>query len=323
MTQPDPPTAELCIIICTHNRADRLQGTLDSLAALTSSRTWEVLFVDNASTDNTADVLAKADDLGGRLRVVHVARKGLGAARDAAWRMTEAPIIAFTDDDCYVAPDYVDQILEVFDQHKEIGVLGGRIMLYDPQDVRVTIDERDTAKTYPPRIFLRPGQLHGANLSFRRSALAAVDGLDPRLGAGSALKSSEDIDAATAVLWAGFEGRFDPRPVVHHHHGRKEADVPGIFASYDFGRGVLFAKYWIRPDTRWTYLRTWVASLWKVYDRETARRMRLEMQGALRFAAVQGGVWPILLRLMFLPLALGACTLWGLRAARNRVLGRG
>ncbi len=96
---------ELTIIICTRNRGSRLHMVLDALARIERKRTWEVLMIDNASTDNTADVLRQADNLGGRLRVARADRIGLGAARDFAWRLAKGDIIAFTDDDCYPASD--------------------------------------------------------------------------------------------------------------------------------------------------------------------------------------------------------------------------
>ena len=130
------------IIICTRNRAKSLGGTIKSLTQIKSGYEWEAILVDNASTDNTTQVFKENWDCGGRFRYLRVDQVGLGAARDAAWRQARGRIISFTDDDCYLAPDYVDRVVEAFTAHPEVGCVGGRILLYDPQDARVTIDER-------------------------------------------------------------------------------------------------------------------------------------------------------------------------------------
>jgi glycosyltransferase involved in cell wall biosynthesis len=249
--------AAVSIVICTRNRADRLQPMLEALARIESQHTWQVLIVDNASTDHTAQVLAKADDLGGRLRTIRVERIGLGAARDAAWRATTGDIVAFTDDDCYVAPDFVDELVSAFERRADTDLIGGRILLFDPSDARVTIDERGSPETIEPFAFIPSGALHGANLSFRRTVLERIGGFDPELGAGSHWRSGEDTDAVAKAVGTGTRAGYDPGPTIHHHHGRKEADVPRLNAGYDRGSGAYYAKFVLRRDSRSTYLRGW------------------------------------------------------------------
>ena len=166
-----------------------------------------------------------------------------------------------------MAEDYVDAVLAAFDGRPDVGVLGGRILLFDPDDARVTIDERDHPAEIAPRSFVEAGAVKGANLSFRREALQAIGGFDPELGAGTPFPC-EDIDAVASVLWAGYRGRYDPRPVVLHHHRRREPDVPRLRAGYDRGRGAYYAKFLLRPDCRRAYAAGWLqrdphASEWR------------------------------------------------------------
>jgi len=248
---------DLSIVICTRNRAGQLRGTLDSLMAMTTARSWEAILIDNASTDGTADVIRHASETEPRIRYFREERIGLGAARDRGWRETRSALISLTDDDCYVAEDYVDSILAAFDGRPDVGVLGGRILLFDPEDARVTIDERDHPVEIAPRSFVAAGALKGANLSFRREALEAIGGFDPELGAGTPFPC-EDLDAVAAVLWAGFKGRFDPRPLVLHHHRRRLPDIPRLKAGYDRGRGAYYAKFLLRPECRRAYVAGWL-----------------------------------------------------------------
>lgn len=244
------------IVICTRNRAASLPGTLQALAAIRSRHAWEVVIADNASSDATREIILAADDCGGRLHYHHVGRIGLGAARDDSWRVTRGAIVAFTDDDCYPEPDYVDALVEAFERNPDAGCIGGRIMLFNPSHARVTIDERDQPMRHTSRRFVDAGILHGANLAFRRETLEAIGGFDPMLGAGTPFPC-EDIDVVAAALWAGAAACFEPGPVVWHDHGRTDADLDRIFSGYDRGRGAYYAKYVLRRDTRRATLVGW------------------------------------------------------------------
>jgi glycosyltransferase involved in cell wall biosynthesis len=247
---------DLSFIVCTRNRCAKLPAILQRFATLKTRHAWEVLFVDNASTDATAEIIKTADDCGGRLRYLRVDRIGLGAARDAAWRQANGRIIAFTDDDCYPAEDYADALVEVYRQHPDAGCISGRVLLYDPTDAPMTINERTMPATIPPYHFIGTGMFQGANISFRRAVLEDIGGFDPEFGAGTPFPC-EDIDAVAAALWSGTTARYDPAPVIWHHHGRKHADLKPVVDGYDRGRGAYYAKFLLRPESRRAYLRGW------------------------------------------------------------------
>jgi glycosyltransferase involved in cell wall biosynthesis len=272
----------LSIVICTRNRADQLRGTLDSLIAMKTTRAWEAILIDNASTDGTAAEIRRASEMEPRIRYFREERIGLGAARDRGWREARSSLISLTDDDCYVAEDYVDAVIAAFEGRPDVGVLGGRILLFDPEDARVTIDERDYPVEIAPHSFVVAGAIKGANLSFRRGALEAIGGFDPELGAGT-LFPCEDIDAVAAVLWAGFKGRYDPRPLVLHHHRRREADVPRLRAGYDRGRGAYYAKFLLRPECRRAYVAGWLGEVRNNLNRAGLVRLFRELRSAAAY----------------------------------------
>jgi glycosyltransferase involved in cell wall biosynthesis len=280
-------TPLVSIVICTRNRASKLGPALDSMSRITSYFPWELIIVDNASTDHTADIIKRAAETDGRIRYLCVDRIGLGAGRDAAWRIARGAFVCFTDDDCYVMPDYVNQIVAVFEEFPEVGCVGGRIMLHDQSDARVTIDERSEAVGIAPRQFIAAGTLHGANLSFRRDALAAAGGFDPEFGAGTQFPA-EDIDAVAAVIWSGRPARYDPRPTVAHHHGRKEEAVPGLMKGYDAGRGAYLAKYMLRRDTRTAYAKAWLSGTLRSREPGHALAAAREIMAGARYAIRKG-----------------------------------
>ncbi len=313
MSSADP---DLSIVICTRDRAGQLRGTLDSLIAMKTDRRWEAILVDNGSTDGTADVIRRAAEAEPRIRYFREDRVGLGAARDRGWREARSALIALTDDDCYVAEDYVDAVLAAFDGRPDVGVLGGRILLFDPQDARVTIDERDYPVEIAPRSFVLAGAVKGANLSFRREALQAIGGFDPELGAGTPFPC-EDVDAVAAVLWAGFRGRYDPRPLVLHHHRRRLPDVPRLRAGYDRGRGAYYAKFLLRPECRRAYAAGWLREIRKHLNGAGLARLFREIRSAAAYLRARRKIVPLL---VLAPLALAAYCAAALAAAARACL---
>ena len=230
------------VVMCTRNRGDRLAAALDSIDRIELGGEWEFILVDNGSTDGTPDA-AKAFAARTRIRnfrcVVEPAA-GLSRARNRGVRESRGDLIAFTDDDCYAEPDWLRELTFPF-QFEKIGFCGGRILLFDPTDAPVTISWSDTPRTYPPNGFVNAGDIQGANMAFRREVLEKIGLFDPVFGAGAAY-AAEDLDALWAASRAGWHGLYWPKAVVHHHHGRKAADIESLMRGYMFGRGALVAK---------------------------------------------------------------------------------
>jgi GT2 family glycosyltransferase len=204
---------------------------------------WELIVVDNGSTDGTDAVLEEfSRSFGETLRVLHEPRLGLAHARNRGLSVASGEVVAFTDDDCYPARTWLARIHDCFAEHPALGFLGGQIRLYDDADLPLTILLVEDRMEYSPPSFIRPGAIQGANMAFRRRALEEIGGFDVRLGAGTAFPC-EDIDAVARVSSAGWHGAYDPRPLVFHHHGRRSPDeVRTLYRSYLRGAGAHYAK---------------------------------------------------------------------------------
>jgi GT2 family glycosyltransferase len=245
----------LSVIISTRNRVESLRRCVDALASVKTNHEWELIIVDNGSTDGTHQYLTSLPRQIGKARFTNIyyPKPGQAAALNAAIREANANILAFTDDDCYVAEDYIDAMISVFENRPDLGFIGGRILLYDPTDLKLTIDERNEFILFPPRTFLATGQVQGANMAFRRSTIERIGGFDEDF------KIAADIDISAAALWAGISGAHDPTPVVYHHHKRKtKAAGNAAIRRYDYSRGEYFAKYLKRADSRSLYLKGWI-----------------------------------------------------------------
>jgi hypothetical protein len=204
-----------------------------------------LIVVDNGSSDDTA---ATVREFAARacfpVRYVFEPKPGLGNARNSGVAMAGGAIVAFTDDDCYPAPDFLARIWPAFADHS-VGYITGRILLHDPTDERMTINESTKPLTFPAGSFIRSGAISGANLAFRRSVLVEIGGFDPLFGTGS-LFSAEDLDAAGRASSLGWQGEYRPEVVVSHHHGRKAADIPRLVKSYGIGIGAYHMKLLLR-----------------------------------------------------------------------------
>jgi glycosyltransferase involved in cell wall biosynthesis len=265
---------QLSVVICTRNRAAQLAESLRSLTSLQCPVPWELIIVDNGSIDETQDVLKSY--AGNLLKTVVEPQAGLARARNTGWRTSQGDIVAFTDDDCYPAGDFLFSIIRCFAEEPRLGFLGGRILLYDPQDYRITIQERSDRCDLRPGDFLRNGLIHGANFAFRRSALESVNGFDERFGAGALFSSAEDSDILARMLARGWKGAYDPRPVVYHHHRRRtELEALQLMEQYERGRGAYYLKCILDldPKLRALYLLRWCRAMLRQPWGTTAREL--------------------------------------------------
>ena len=131
----------ISLVISTRDRCEKLNLCLRKIRAIDTSLSWQLILVDNGSSDSTPDVLEEFARLASfPVLVLKEASPGLGRAHNRGWRAAAGEIIAFTDDDCYVSPDYLDRALEAFADPK-VGFCGGRIKLYDISDYPITIND--------------------------------------------------------------------------------------------------------------------------------------------------------------------------------------
>jgi glycosyltransferase involved in cell wall biosynthesis len=116
------------VVIATYNRASDLRETLASLAGLRPDGPWEVVVVDNNSSDNTRDVVTRAAaDFPSPLRYVFEKEQGRSPALNAGIRAATGDVIATTDDDVRVRPDWLNRAGAGLHRHG-CGYVGGRVL---------------------------------------------------------------------------------------------------------------------------------------------------------------------------------------------------
>jgi glycosyltransferase involved in cell wall biosynthesis len=236
-------------IVCTRDRCSALAHLLESLASLDvpADLTWELVVVDNGSTDGTAALL---DSYSARLPInrTYEGQKGISRARNAGLRAARGDLLAFTDDDCIPSPDWLCALAKEFDAEPELSGLGGRVELHDPRDFPITI-RTSRAREALTRVFQLPALMVGCNMAFRRSAVDAIGDFDVTLGAGTPVGSAEDTDYLYRALLLGLRIEYVPTVLVAHNHGRRHIEeVAQLKRSYARGRGALLTKYLMRAD---------------------------------------------------------------------------
>lgn len=239
----------ISVVVCTRNRCDKLVNVLRSLEALNvpDGLQWEVLIVDNGSTDSTPEVCAPfVEGSSGRYRYLREEEKGKSRALNHGISEARGDILAFTDDDCIVDATWLAAIAGKYSLDPELAILGGRVELYNKHDKPksiVTFREQINLST-SLEMLLTP-VIIGANVSYRRDALSRIGEFDVRLGPGSGLGAScEDTDYLYRAYRKGFKIIYFPDVIVYHDHGRRgEEEIAALDYRYTVGRRAFYWKH--------------------------------------------------------------------------------
>jgi len=244
---------DFSIIIPTRNRVRQLACCLDYVSSIRSDANWELIVVDNGSTDGTRAFL---DDFARRspiaTQVVSEPVIGGTRTRNAGAEAARGEVLIFIDDDCYVHPDIVEQYRKIFED-PTIGFAGGRMLLHDRTDYPLTVNESEVELRFLPGRPVPCGIVQGGNMAMRRRAHEDAGGFDVRMGPGTRF-AAEDWDMLTRIGVQGWAGGYFPGPTVSHHHGRKRREARERIRSYDIGSGAVYLKLVANPRTRRIYL---------------------------------------------------------------------
>ncbi|KQV68402.1 glycosyltransferase family 2 protein [Rhizobium sp. Root1220] len=242
-----PRPVDISLIISSRNRAYGLMNCLDAVSMAARQASYlrlELVFVDNGSTDETSEVVRQwAATAPLNTNLIYEAKAGLAVARNTGISAAKGRILAFTDDDCEIFPDYFGTLAALFGSDQELVMRGGRIELGDARDLPVTIKTELEPAVLTSDLHAG-GFIHGANMAFPHELIDKVGLFDTRFGAGSPFRSGEDTDYVHRAFNAGIRVEYLPEFAVKHFHGRRElADVKRLQTGYAFGNGALYAKY--------------------------------------------------------------------------------
>jgi glycosyltransferase involved in cell wall biosynthesis len=231
-------------VICTRNRDDKIGTAIASVLA-NDHPSFDVTVIDQSTTDATRKVIEPMAAADPRLRYVHVDEAGLSRAYNNGIRRTEGDILAFTDDDCIVAPNWLRTIVDAFAAEPDGDLLYGQVLPAGTSAEDRTLTPLLEIPT-PERLSKRDGYKvfgMGANFAARRRLFTSAGGFDEILGGGGALWSSQDFDLAYRTYQSGNVILLRPE-VTLRHDGRREAeDWPALLLAYGSGDGAFYMKH--------------------------------------------------------------------------------
>jgi glycosyltransferase involved in cell wall biosynthesis len=286
---------KVSILIASYNRSSSLLKFLQELASqvVPEDLDWEVLIVDNNSTDGTGKAVAPLVEKNPqRFRYFLETRQGKSAALNTGIKESTGEILAFTDDDCLPNPDWLSSIVEEFSADPSLGAIGGRVELYNKQDKPVSIRTctQRTLISTPNQVF---SLLIGCNMAVHRRVCERVQEFDTSLGPGNRTRALEDMDFLYRIYKQGFKMVYSPAVLVFHNHGRRsEADVQSLTRNYLIGRGAFYCKHILKGDRDILKISYWeVSSLTKGLLRELFRGQKIYQERRLLWALLVGACY--------------------------------
>jgi glycosyltransferase involved in cell wall biosynthesis len=239
------------VIVCTYNRCESLRTTLASLAALNvpESISWELIVVDNNSTDGTREVVERfANQQSFPVIYLLERAQGLSFARNAGIAKARGEFVVFTDDDVLVEPGWLWRLVELFET-SQCAAIGGKIVpswtcrqpewftasgRFRLQGVIVSFDRGAETKRLDSAPF-------GANMAFRREVFGRYGGFRTDLGrSGRSLLGGEDSEFCSRLIGAGEQVMYAADAVVYHPV-QPERMTKAYFQAwyFEFGRAAV------------------------------------------------------------------------------------
>lgn len=239
------------IILCTRNRALKLRHTLEAIQAfdVPEDADYEVVVVDNGSTDDTSEVCASFEASShGRLRRIFLGVPGLSRARNAGFAVASGNLIAFLDDDILPHRDWLLEVCREFSRDPALEALSGRVELFNPADSPIGVRRRTDRVSFT--CFGDAFSLFtGCSFAVRRTLIERVGLFDPDLGIGGRFGSAEDSDFFYRTWKSGARMIYVPTVHVEHDHGRRtRAAKMNTSRDYIVGRGAFYAKQVLAGD---------------------------------------------------------------------------
>lgn len=236
---------DVSVVMSTYNRAHVLGAAIEALLRQeTGGLAYEVLIVDNNSTDHTKQVIESYARNDSRLRYVFEKKQGVAYGRNAGIALTKGEYIAFCDDDVIVSPSWLRNFHEALLRYPDADFIGGKVLPLWKNTPPKWIDSKmaplalqDYGDT-PERVSKdNPRCLISACLAVRRQAFERAGLFDPATQrVGNSIGSSEDHDWELKVWHRGGYGMYVP-DVICYAEVPPERQVRSYHRRWHLGNG--------------------------------------------------------------------------------------
>jgi O-antigen biosynthesis protein len=253
----EPPLVS--VIVPTAARPERMASCIGALRKLRYP-SFEIVVVDNSpGAPGTREAVAAIAAEDARVRYVAEARPGSSVARNRGIREAAADLLAFTDDDVQVDPEWLSWMVEPFLRDARIGVVTGLVLpaRMDTPEQRWFEEYSGFGKGLAPRVYdleeNRPSENllypywgaafgSGNSMAFRRDVIEGIGGFDPALGAGSPARAGADVESFSKAILAGSRLAYEPRSLCWHDHRTHSAALRRQTFSYAAGFTAILTK---------------------------------------------------------------------------------
>jgi glycosyltransferase involved in cell wall biosynthesis len=215
---------EISVVICTYNRASLLTGAIESICQQTlAPDQYEILVVDNASTDNTTEVVRTFQEKNPyhQIRWVYEARQGVGHARNTALSEVAGKFVAYLDDDAKADLNWLTQAEKRLLDSRIIHCLGGPIHPFYTSGKPTWFKNQYELRTWgkEERSLISGESLSGSNMIWRKETLQMIGGFGEMVGPVGNIFSVGEDTMAFKRLWKYIPEAmviYDPNLIVFH-----------------------------------------------------------------------------------------------------------
>ncbi|MEO5898241.1 MAG: glycosyltransferase [Vicinamibacterales bacterium] len=264
----------ISVVIATRNRAALLHETLEAIAAQQSPGCpYEVIVIDNGSSDHTPEAVAAASRRSAMPVVyLHESRPGKSHALNTAVERAQGDLLVLTDDDVLPSPGWLAGYSRAFAETGADYAVGrivprweaavpswmspalyGVLAIPEGGSERLVIDDVNASDIMPI----------GANMAVRKNVLDVIGGWNPELGKlHGTLRTGEDHEFALRMVAAGFTGVYEPQAVVAHRVPPERLRL-GYFQRWFFDNGAIVAGLERRYPTTEHFLFDTPRHMWR------------------------------------------------------------
>lgn len=212
----------ISVVVCTYNRSELLSLCLDPLCQqtiLSRGNYYEVIVVDNNSTDSTQQVVQKYIDKYPFVRITHEARQGLSHSRNRGWEEANGEYVAYIDDDAKAFLNWIESIVSFIKKYPAISAFGGPYFSYSniPVPDWFPAEYGSMSLGENCKKLRQTEWISGTNMIYKKTLLRQLGGFDIAHGmTGDVMAYGEEIELLQRVKDNAMPIYYDPYICVYH-----------------------------------------------------------------------------------------------------------
>ncbi len=234
---------KLSVVVCTRNRGAQVLPTVESILR-NPAGDWELIIIDQSVEHDTERALESAGLLTDpRLTYRRTTTTGISRSRNEGVRCAQGSMVAFTDDDCLVPPNWTAELIRTFESEPKLAVLYATVRASSEAE-KGWIPEFHPLQEGPVALSSHVVRSLGltANFAARRSVFDITGPFDEFLGTGGALASGEDVDFGYRALRRGLQVYTAREPAITHCGLRQGSAISALGSRYLEGMAAVCLK---------------------------------------------------------------------------------